>query len=76
MLQEAIMDSDLFQSPQTSPEWAIAKDLFRELITVTRAKVRWPGSGESSDGLGGMDREEREAFDCWRRDAGEVIVCA
>ncbi|RSH89503.1 hypothetical protein EHS25_002053 [Saitozyma podzolica] len=61
---------------ETSPEWTIAKDLFRELITVTRAKVRWPGSGESSDGLGGMDREEREAFDCWRRDAGEVIVCA
>jgi hypothetical protein len=67
------MDSNIFQAPhETSPEWAIAKSFFRELVTVTRTKVRYPGD---SEGLG-LDKEDREAFDAWRRDAGEVIVCA
>ncbi|KAL1406931.1 hypothetical protein Q8F55_006343 [Vanrija albida] len=75
-IQEAIMDSDVFSEPhETSETWAVAKSFFRELVDVTRRKVRWPGSGEDSS-LGGLDRDDREAFDTWRRDAGEVIVGA
>ncbi len=67
------MDSDVFQAPhEISPGWAIAKSFFRELVGVIRTKVRWPGNGEST----GMDKGDREAFDSWRRDAGEVIVGA
>ena len=63
------MDSDHFQAPhETSPQWAIAKSFFGELVGVTRAKVRWP--------VEIRDREDREAFERWRRDAGEVIVGA
>jgi len=71
------MDSPIFSSDHaTAPEWAVAKGFFAELVNVTRRKVRWPGAGESGGGLGGMDKEDREAYDRWRRDAGEVIVCA
>ncbi|KAK4687604.1 importin-13, partial [Tremellales sp. Uapishka_1] len=77
LIQEALMDSPIFQAPhETSPQWAIAKNFFMQLVTVIRTKVRWPGSGESPDGLGGMDKDDREQFDTWRRDAGEVIVGA
>nr|XP_031862141.1 uncharacterized protein CI109_002554 [Kwoniella shandongensis]KAA5529213.1 hypothetical protein CI109_002554 [Kwoniella shandongensis] len=77
LLQEAIMDSDLFQAPhENSPDWAVAKQFFRELVQVTRRKVRWPGDGDEGGSLGGLDKEDREAFDTWRRDAGEVIVGA
>lgn len=77
LIQEAIMDSDAFASDHaTSPEWALAKGFFQQLVDVTRRKVRWPGNGEDASSLGGLDREEREAFDTWRRDAGEVIVGA
>ncbi|BEJ13429.1 hypothetical protein CspHIS471_0306030 [Cutaneotrichosporon sp. HIS471] len=76
LIQEAIMDSDVFSEPhETSASWAVAKQFFRELVDVTRRKVRWPGSGEEAS-LGGLDREDRETFDTWRRDAGEVIVGA
>jgi hypothetical protein len=76
LIQEAMMDSDSYTSDHaTSPIWALAKGFFRELVDVTRRKVRWPGTGEESS-LGGLDREEREAYDTWRRDAGEVIVGA
>lgn len=76
LLQEAIMDSEVFAEPhETSSTWAVAKYFFRELVEVTRRKVRWPDAdGEPT--LGGLDREDREAFDTWRRDAGEVIVGA
>ncbi|KAK8844673.1 hypothetical protein IAR55_006522 [Kwoniella newhampshirensis] len=77
LLQEAVMDSDLFQAPhETSPDWAVAKQFFRELVQVTRRKVRWPGEGDEGGTLGGLDKDDREAFDSWRRDAGEVIVGA
>ncbi len=67
------MDSDVFQAPhEMSPDWAIAESFFRELVGVIRAKVRWPGSGEAT----GMDKDDTEAFESWRRDAGEVIVGA
>lgn len=70
------MDSEVYSEPhETSSAWAVAKSFFRELVDVTRRKVRWPGSGEDSS-LGGLDREDRETFDTWRRDAGEVIVGA
>ena len=73
LLQEALMESDVFQAPyETAPAWSIAKSLFRELITVIRAKVRWPGDADGT----GLDKEDKEAFDIWRRDAGEVIVGA
>lgn len=73
LLQEGLMDSDTFQAPhETSPDWAIAKSFFRELVAVTSTKVRWPGLRESK----GLDKEDREAFERWRRDAGEVIVGA
>ncbi|CAK9779796.1 ARM repeat-containing protein [Cutaneotrichosporon oleaginosum] len=76
LIQEAIMESDVFAEPhETSASWAVAKQFFRELVLVTRRKVRWPGSGEEAS-LGGLDREDRDAFDTWRRDAGEVIVGA
>ncbi|ODN73851.1 hypothetical protein L202_07374 [Cryptococcus amylolentus CBS 6039] len=77
LLQESLMDSDLFQAPhETDPSWQIAKQFFSELVSVTRRKVRWPGNGEVPTGeeLGDMDNDDREAFDAWRRDAGEVIV--
>lgn len=63
------MDSPLFSSPhETSPDWQIAKALFSQLVSVIRTKARYPD--------GSMDKERRETFDTWRRDAGEVIVCA
>lgn len=68
------MDSELFSAPyESDPNWNIAKSFFRELVTTTRMKVRWPGDGAGGLGLG---REDREGFDSWRRDAGEVIVGA
>jgi hypothetical protein len=74
------MDSEMFQAPyETDPNWGIAKSFFRELVSVTRKKVRWPGQGESTGGggsVGGLSKDDREAFDTWRRDAGEVIVGA
>jgi len=71
------MDSPIFSSDhKQAEEWAIAKGFFSELVTITQRKVRWAGIGESGGGLGGLDREDREAFDTWRRDAGEVIVGA
>jgi len=77
LLQEAIMDSQVFAAPhETDPNWQIAKSFFRELVGVIERKVRWPGSGEMEGALGGLDKEERESFETWRRDAGEVIVCA
>ncbi|WVR03182.1 hypothetical protein IAU60_000173 [Kwoniella sp. DSM 27419] len=77
LLQEAVMDSEMFSAPhETSEEWAVAKGFFRELVEVTRRKVRWPGEGDQGGSLGGLDKEAREAFDSWRRDAGEVIVGA
>lgn len=65
LLQEAVMDSSVFSTPQDTQEWQIIKGFFGQLVHTIRAKVRWPGS---------LDREDREAFDVWRRDAGEVIV--
>jgi hypothetical protein len=63
------MDSPLFSSPhETSPDWQIAKALFAQLVSVIRTKARYPD--------GNMDKESRETFDTWRRDAGEVLVCA
>ena len=71
------MDCEAFAQPyETAPIWGIAKHFFRELVSITRTKSRWPGHGEDPDGLGGLDKEDREAFEIWRRDAGEVIVCA
>lgn len=77
------MDSEMFQAPyETDPNWGIAKSFFRELVSVTRRKVRWPGQGEFGEGgggggsLGGLSKDDRESFDTWRRDAGEVIVGA
>jgi hypothetical protein len=71
------MDSELFSSPYDSdPNWAIAKSFFRELVSTTRSKVRWPGQGDSGGSLGGLGKDDREGFDSWRRDAGEVIVGA
>jgi len=68
------MDSELFSAPyDTDPNWTIAKSFFRELVSTTRQKVRWPGDEGGGLGLG---KEDREGFDSWRRDAGEVIVGA
>jgi len=68
------MDSELFSAPyDTDPNWTIAKSFFRELVQTTRQKVRWPGDVDGGLGLG---KEDREGFDSWRRDAGEVIVGA
>lgn len=68
------MDSELFSAPyDTDPNWTIAKSFFRELVLTTRQKVRWPGDEGGGVGLG---KEDREGFDSWRRDAGEVIVGA
>lgn len=71
------MDSPVFAAPHdTSPDWQIAKSFFSELVGVTRRKVRWPGDGEGAGDLGGLDKEDRESFGTWRRDAGEVVVGA
>jgi hypothetical protein len=76
MIQEALMDSDAFQAPHdTSPSWNVAKSFFRQLVDITRIKVRWPGNGEHT-GATALDKDDKEAFDNWRRDAGEVIVGA
>ena len=70
------MDSEAFSAPyDTDSNWMIAKSFFRELVTTTRTKVRWPGNGEEGS-LGGLGKDDRERFDSWRRDAGEVIVGA
>ncbi|KAL7420320.1 hypothetical protein Q5752_005289 [Cryptotrichosporon argae] len=75
LLQEAIMDSEIYSTPhETSPAWAVAKSFFMSLVAVTRQKVRYPGNGEEGEALGGLDKGDREAFETWRRDAGEVIV--
>lgn len=69
LLQEAVMDSDTFSAPhETSPEWQVAKQFFKELVSITRRKVRWPDDK--------LDKEDKEAFETYRRDAGEVIVGA
>lgn len=71
------MDSELFQSPyESDPNWGIAKSFFRELVAVTRKKVRWPGNGENDGPISGLSKDDRESFESWRRDAGEVIVGA
>ena len=71
------MDSEFFAAPhETSPQWQVAKHFFNELVSITRRKVRWPDGPESSTKLGGLDKGDREGFETWRRDAGEVIVCA
>ena len=71
------MDSPAFQTPHaTSPNWLIARRFFEELVATIQRKCRWPGDGEDSISLGGLDKEDRRAFDTWRLDAGEVIVCA
>lgn len=67
LLQEAVMDSQHFQSEQTTPAWRTIKSFFAQLVQTIRGKVRWHT---------GMDKEDREAFETWRRDAGEVIVGA
>jgi len=65
------MDSEIFSTDhETDPNWAIAKHFFRELVEVTRRKVRWP------DTFVEMDKEDKDSFDIWRVDAGEVIVGA
>lgn len=48
-------------------EWQIAKTFFAQLVTVVRSKVKFRGE---------LSKEDREVFETWRRDAGEVIVCA
>lgn len=69
LLQEAVMDSSVFSTPHdTAPEWQVVKGFFKQLVHVVRSKVRFPE--------GHLDREDREAYDVWRRDAGEVIVGA
>lgn len=67
LLQEAVMDSSIFSTPQDTPEWQTVKGFFAQLVQTVRGKVRWHS---------GMDKEDREAFETWRRDAGEVIVGA
>jgi hypothetical protein len=54
---------------ETLPQggWQIAKEFFAQLVSVMRAKVRFVAE---------LDKESRETFETWRRDAGEVIVCA
>ena len=77
LLQEAVFDSEVFSEPhEESENWAVVKGFFRELVRVTQSKVRWPGNGDDAHSLGGLDKDDREAFDNWRRDAGEVIVGA
>jgi len=71
LIQEALMDSPSFQAPhEVSPDWAIAKSFFRESVGVIQRKARYP------EDVSAWDRDEAESFDIWRRDAGEVIVCA
>nr|ODO01293.1 hypothetical protein L204_02021 [Cryptococcus depauperatus CBS 7855] len=79
LIQESVMDADYFQaSLETSTPWQIARQFFVELVAITRRKVRWRSDGAVSAGesLGGLDKNDKEAFDAWRRDAGEVIVSA
>lgn len=71
------MDSSIYSSEvANSPEWTVVKGFFAELVNVTRRKSRWPGEGSGAGDLGGLDKDDRENFDKWRRDAGEVVVCA
>lgn len=77
MIQEAVFDSDLFSLPQEAPEWQIPKGFFRNLLHVIQRKVRYPGNGDiPGQEVGGLDKEDREAFEAFRRDAGEVVVGA
>lgn len=58
-----IQESIMDTFAHDSPDWPIAKEFFSQLVTVVRTKVRYTANSGSR-------------FDIWRRDAGEVIVCA
>lgn len=77
LIQEAVFDSDLFSLPQDAPEWQVPKGFFRNLVHIIQTKVRYPGNGETHGReLAGLDKEDKEAFEAYRRDAGEVVVGA
>ena len=46
------------------PDHNVAKSFFTELVSITRRKCQWQD----------LDKTDREAFETWRRDAGEVII--
>ncbi|KAJ9120790.1 hypothetical protein QFC22_002724 [Naganishia vaughanmartiniae] len=70
-LQEELMESPDFQSDYaTSPSWIIAKTFFTQAVNSLRRKMRMPPEGEK------LNKEDRKAFDVYRRDAGEVMVTA
>ncbi len=69
LIQEAITDAPEFQSDyETSPAWNFARGFFREAAVRIRRKLRYPDRELTED--------EREAFEIYRRDAGEVMVTA
>lgn len=69
LLQEAMVESPDFQADtETSPAWKIGRDFFGEAVARIRHKIRWPDEN--------LSVEEIEAFEVYRRDAGEVMVTA
>ncbi len=72
-IQEALTEAPEFQeSYETSTAWGIARDFFQVAVSTVNRKIRWP---DEMDGNGSR-KEDREKFEVYRRDAGEVLVTA
>lgn len=64
-----MVESPSFQAePDSSSSWRIAREFYREVVNRIRRKVTWPEIG--------LKKDERSAFEVYRRDAGEVMVTA
>jgi hypothetical protein len=67
------MEAPEFQEAyETSAAWGIARDFFRAAVSAVNRKIRWP---DEMDGKV-LRGEDREKFEIYRRDAGEVLVTA
>lgn len=70
-MQEELMESPDFQSDYaTSPSWNIARTFFSQAVDRLRVKMKMPLDSSQ------LGKEDRKAFEVYRRDAGEVMVTA
>jgi hypothetical protein len=70
-IQEALTEAPEFQDAyETSTAWGIARDFFRAAVTTLNRKIRWPDEVDGHQ----MRKEDKEKFEVYRRDAGEVMV--
>lgn len=67
-LQEAIVESPAFQDEYDGAAWRFARDFFSAAVNALQTKLRWP------DEI--LDKDDKEKYEIYRRDAGEVMVTA